>query len=143
MRIHGDLVHDRVVAELKVERTTPATIPGAAKYVGQPAQYSVDADARLSILCILDWTRKNAPVGKPENYWGWLIPSIHGVEHPSHPSIVGVLIINVNLPRPSAWSRRRIEASSLDAGDSPSGFADGGSVGSDLDDPGGQSGNPD
>jgi hypothetical protein len=138
-----DIVHDGIVAELKVERTTPATIAGAARYVGQPAQYSVDADARLSILCILDWTKKDAPVGKPENYWGWLVPSMHGVAHPSHPSIVGVLIINLNLPRPSGWSRRRIETSMLDAGDSPSGFADGGPVGSDPDDLGGQSGTPD
>lgn len=138
-----DIVHDGIVAELKVERTMPATIAGAARYVGQPAQYSVDADARLSILCILDWTKKDAPVGKPENYWGWLVPGMHGVAHPSHPSIVGVLIINLNLPRPSGWSRRRIETSMLDAGDSPSGFADDGSVGSDPDDLGGQSGNPD
>ena len=121
-----DLVHDGIVAELKVERTTPATIARADKYLGQPAQYSVDADARLSILCILDWTEKDAPVGKPENYWGWLIPGMHGEARPSHPSIVGVLIINVNLPRPSSWSRRRIDASVLDADASASGFMDGG-----------------
>ena len=126
-----DLVHDGIVAELKVEKTTPATIARAEKYLGQPAQYAVDADARLSILCILDWTEKDAPVGKPENYWGWLIPRMHGVQHPSHPSIVGVLIINVNLPRPSSWSRRRIDASALDVGTSTSGFMDGANVQSD------------
>ena len=123
-----DLVHDGIVAELKVEKSTPATIARADRYLGQPAQYSVDADARLSILCILDWTAKDAPVGKPENYWGWHIPAMHGVQHPSHPSIVGVLIINVNLPRPSSWSRRRIETSSLDAREPTSGFMDGGSA---------------
>jgi len=117
-----DLIHDGIVAELKVERTTPATIAGAHKYIGQPAQYSVDADARLSILCILDWTKKNAPVGKPENYWGWLIPRMHGIQHPSHSSIVGILIINANLPRPSSWSGRQIDASTLNANASISGF---------------------
>ena len=34
-------------------------------------------------------------------------PRLHGLDDPRYPSLVGVLIINTNLPIPSAWSRRR------------------------------------
>lgn len=44
-----------------------------------------------------------------ENYIDWLRPRVHGLDDPRYPSLVGVLIVNTNLPVPSAWSRRRIE----------------------------------
>jgi hypothetical protein len=34
-----DLHHDDVVAELKVEKTTPRTVGDCARYIGQPTQY--------------------------------------------------------------------------------------------------------
>lgn len=104
-----DLLHDDVIAELKVERRTPATVGHSAKYLGQPTQYGVGRGSQLSVLVVLDHTRKEAPPGVLENYMGWMQPHLHGKDDPRYPSLVGVLIINTNLPMPSAWSRRRID----------------------------------
>lgn len=104
-----DLLHDDVIAELKVERNTPATVEHSAKYIGQPTQYGVGRGSQLSVLVVLDHTRKEAPPGVPENYMGWMQPRLHGKDDPKYPSLVGVLIVNTNLPVPSAWSRRRID----------------------------------
>jgi hypothetical protein len=41
-----------------------------------------------------------------DNYVGWLQPRLHGLEDSAYPSLVGVLIVNTNLPVPSTWSRR-------------------------------------
>jgi len=103
-----DLLHDDVIAELKVERTTPVTVAHCARYLGQPVQYGVDRGSRLSVLVVLDHSRKKAPPGVLENYIDWLLPAHHGLDDPRYPSRVGVLIINTNLPVPSAWSRRAI-----------------------------------
>jgi hypothetical protein len=102
-----DLLHDMINAELKVEHKTPATVERADKYMGQPVQYATDRAAQLSILCILDRSAKQAPAGELPNYFGWLVPALHGLEDPRYPSRVGVIIINANLPVPSQWSRRR------------------------------------
>ena len=45
---------------------------------------------------------------------GWLKPKLHGLHDPRYPSLVGVLIINTNLPVPSAWSRKRIDTIPMD-----------------------------
>jgi len=50
-----------------------------------------------------------APPDVIDNYIDWLRPRLHGLDDPRCPSLVGVLIVNTNLPVPSAWSRRRIE----------------------------------
>jgi hypothetical protein len=115
-----DLLHDDVIAELKVERSTSATVEHSAKYIGQPTQYGVGRGSQLSVLVVLDHTRKQAPPGVPENYFGWMQPRLHGLDDPTYPSLVGVLIINTNLPVPSAWSRRRIDT----VPDSPASSAD-------------------
>jgi len=104
-----DLLHDDVIVELKVERNTPATVEHSARYIGQPTQYGVGRGSQLSVLVVLDHTRKEAPPGVPENYIGWMQPRLHGKDDPKYPSLVGVLIVNTNLPVPSAWSRRRID----------------------------------
>lgn len=103
-----DLLHDDVIVELKVERNTLATVEHSARYIGQPTQYGVGRGSQLSVLVVLDHTRKEAPPGVPENYMGWMQPRLHGKDDPKYPSLVGVLIVNTNLPVPSAWSRRRI-----------------------------------
>ncbi len=104
-----DLLHDDIIAELKVEKRTAVTVDGSAKYLGQPTQYGVGRGSQLSVLVILDHTRKASPPGVVENYIGWLKPRLHGLEDPKYPSLVGVLIVNSNLPVPSTWSRRPIE----------------------------------
>jgi len=62
---------------------------------------------------ILDHGRKTSPPGVIENYIGWLTPKLHSLNDPQYPSLVGVLIINTNLPIPSAW-RRRIDVAPED-----------------------------
>ncbi len=113
-----DLLHDDIIAELKVERKVPATLESCDHYLGQPTQYGVGRGSRLSILVVLDHSRKDAPPGVLENYIGWLVPALHGLHDPRYPSRVGVLIINTNLPVPSAWSLRRI--ATRDSSDSSS-----------------------
>ena len=105
-----DLLHDDVIAELKVVRGKTVTLDDCATYVGQPTQYGVGRGSQLSVLVVLDHSPKQAPPGVIENYVGWLKPRLHGLDDPRYPSLVGVLIINANLPIPSAWSRRRIDA---------------------------------
>ncbi len=102
-----DVRHDGVTAELKVERNTPVTRDRAPKYMGQPTQYAAADGARLSILCILDMSRKASPVGVPENYLFTLQPALHGLTNPEAPSLVAVIVVNGNLPSPSSWSRRK------------------------------------
>lgn len=103
-----DLLHDDVIAELKVSRGTPVTVDSAVHYLGQPTQYGVGRGSQLSVLVVFDHGRKEAPPGVIDNYMDWLKPSLHGCTDPRYPSLVGVLIVNTNLPVPSAWSRRRI-----------------------------------
>jgi hypothetical protein len=92
-----------------VSRGAPVTVEDCARYVGQPAQYAVGRGSQLSVLVVLDHGRKTAPPGVLENYIAWLQPRLHGLHDPRYPSLVGVLIVNTNLPIPSAWSRRRIK----------------------------------
>ncbi len=103
-----DLLHDDVIAELKVARDKPVTIDDCAKYLGQPTQYGVGRGSQLSVLVVLDHSRKEAPPGVIDNYVGWLIPRLHGLDNPRYPSLVAVLIVNTNLPVPSTWSRKAI-----------------------------------
>lgn len=106
---HGflDTRHDGITAELKVARDQPVTPQSTTKYIGQPTQYAAADGTRLSILVILDMSRKVLPVGTPENYLFVLGPKQHGMTDPRSPSVVVTLVINGNLPVPSSWSRRK------------------------------------
>ncbi|RAO00779.1 hypothetical protein [Micromonospora noduli] len=106
---HGflDTRHDGITAELKVARDQPVSPQSATKYIGQPTQYAAADGTRLSILVILDMSRKVLPVGTPENYLFVLGPKQHGMTNSHSPSVVITLVINGNLPVPSSWSRRR------------------------------------
>jgi hypothetical protein len=110
---HGylDTRHDGITAELKVARDQPVTPESATKYIGQPTQYAAADGARLSILVILDMSRKVLPIGTPENYLFTLGPRQHGMTDPQSPSVVVTLVINGNLPVPSSWSRRKTPTS--------------------------------
>jgi hypothetical protein len=102
-----DTRHDGITAELKVARDQPVTPETATKYIGQPTQYAAADGTRLSILVILDMSRKVLPIGTPENYLFVLNPQQHGMTEPHSPSVVVTLVINGNLPVPSSWSRRK------------------------------------
>jgi hypothetical protein len=100
-----DIIHDRINAELKVARQTAVTVETSHKYLGQPADYASDTGSQLSILVVLDMTPKKTPPGVLENYLGWMKPALAGLDDPRFPSLVGVIIINGNLPVPSGYSR--------------------------------------
>ncbi|HUZ52196.1 MAG TPA: hypothetical protein VMU94_06675, partial [Streptosporangiaceae bacterium] len=110
-----DLLHDDVIAELKVSRGAPVTVEDCARYLGQPAQYGVGRGSQLSVLVVFDHGRKEAPPGVIDNYIDWLKPRLYGLDDPKYPSLVGVLIVNTNLPLPSGW-RRRVETEPVDNG---------------------------
>jgi len=74
-----DLLHDDVIAELKVERKTSATVEHSAKYIGQPTQFGVGRDSQLSVLVDLDHPQAGA-ARRPRNYIGWMRPKVHGLE---------------------------------------------------------------
>jgi hypothetical protein len=80
-----DLLHDDVIAELKVEKTTPRAVEDYARYIGQPTQYGVGRGSRLSVLVVLDHTRKSAPPAVLKNHIGWLLPAHHGLDDPRYP----------------------------------------------------------
>jgi hypothetical protein len=116
---YDDLLHDDVIAELKVSRGDPVAVDDCARYLGQPTQYGVGRGSQLSVLVVFDHGGKEAPPGVIENYIGWLKPRLHGKTDPRYPSLVGVLIVNTNLPIPSEWSRRRIDAERVVAPEDP------------------------
>lgn len=101
-----DLLHDDVIAELKVSRGAPVTVDDCVHYLGQPTQYGIGRGSQLSVLVVFDHGRKEAPPGIIDNYIDWLKPRLHGLDNPRYPSLVGLLIVNTNLPVPSAWSHR-------------------------------------
>jgi hypothetical protein len=107
-----DIVYlDTLTAELKVERDTSATIDNASRYLGQPIQYASATGRQLSILCILDITERDTPVGVLANGIGLLRPRLSGQDDPAYPSLVGVIIVSAGLPLPSDWSGTAIPTS--------------------------------
>lgn len=105
-----DLVHDDIVLELKVENERTVTPEVASLRIGQPLQYASGAGKQLSMLCILDMSEKDTPVGVLANFLYLLRPAAQDVEHTAHQSWVGVVVIGGNLPVPSEWSGRAIPA---------------------------------
>ncbi len=103
-----DLMHDDIVAELKVERKHPRTPADCHSYIGQPTQYGVGRGSRLSILVVLDQTAKELPPAVLDNGVAWMFPRVHGYDDPRYPSRVAVLVIPGNWKTPSSWSRRKI-----------------------------------
>lgn len=111
-----DIRHDRITAELKVERRVAVTHESAPKYMGQATQYASADGRHLSILAILDMSPKERPPGTAENNLFMLIPALHGLNDPYAPSVVAVVVVNGNLPVPSSWSRRKPSALPAKAG---------------------------
>ena len=105
-----DVVYlDTLTAELKVERTTSASLDNSARYLGQPAQYAAAGGRQLAVLCILDISKRSAPPGVLANGIGLLRPRLAGYEDPAFPTLVGVVIVSGGLPLPSEWAGKRIE----------------------------------
>jgi hypothetical protein len=105
-----DLVHDGIVAELKLERATAVTSENATQFLGQTTSYSSGLGSQLGIAVILDLSEKKNPLGHPANYVHWLEPKLHGVTDPAYPSHVAVIVVNGNVPLPSDFAGKKVAA---------------------------------
>jgi hypothetical protein len=103
-----DLVHDGVVAELKVVKDVEVTNENAPQFLGQTTSYSSGLGAQLGIAVVLDLSPKKSPLGHPANYVHFLGPELHGVPDPAYPSHVAVLVVNGNTPLPSDYAGRKL-----------------------------------
>lgn len=101
----SDLGLGDIILELKVEHDKAVALADAHTYLKQPAHYASAKDAPVSILCILDDSAKTAPPGVLANYVEWIEPRLHGLDDPTYPTLVAVVIIPVEFPRPSDWSK--------------------------------------
>jgi hypothetical protein len=106
-----DLVHDGVVAELKVVKDTEVTKENASQFLGQTTSYSSGLGAQVGIAVILDLSEKKNPLGHPANYVHLLGPELHGVADPAYPSHVAVLVVNGNTPLPSDYAGKKLASS--------------------------------
>ncbi|WP_416972259.1 hypothetical protein [Streptomyces sp. 4F14] len=113
-----NVVHHGVTCELKVERHKAFDVDRSRRYLGQPTQYAAAVQQQLSILLVLDSTKKRQPVGMRENYRWLMRPELHASANPPAPALVAVVVVNSWLPVPSNWSRRTITAEEIDL-DSP------------------------
>ncbi|MFE9132148.1 hypothetical protein ACFYOF_43215 [Streptomyces sp. NPDC007148] len=111
-----DVVHDGVACELKVERHKAFDVDRSRRYLGQPTQYASAVQQQLSILLVLDSTKKQQPVGVQENYLWLMRPELHAAASAPAPALVAVVVVNAGLPVPSNWSRRTITAEEIDLG---------------------------
>lgn len=116
-----DLILRRINDELKV-RHESVDIGDAERLVGQPTQYGAGTDSPVSILTVLDDSRKHAPPGVLGNYMRWVYPQLHGVAQPAVPSMVAIVIVSVGFRDPHEWTRTLVGEAS---GAAPSAASDG------------------
>jgi hypothetical protein len=100
-----DLMLDNIVLELKVEKAQPVSEDDARRCAAQATQYASGNDTQVSLLAMLDVSRKRAPAGVMGNELFWIHPQTASGEPLDFPSMVGVIIIRGNFPRPSDFSR--------------------------------------
>ncbi len=100
-----DLVLGETILELKVEKARPITIQDAERYMSQVVQYASANDRQVSLLAILDVSKKPAPAGVMGNAMGWIYPATTAGTNPDFPSVVGVVVIYAGFPFPSSYSR--------------------------------------
>jgi hypothetical protein len=100
-----DLLLGNIVLELKVEKDRPVSQDDARRYAAQTTQYASGNDTQVSLLAMLDVSRKQAPAGVMGNELFWVRPQTASGEPLDFPSMVGAIIIRGNFPRPSDFSR--------------------------------------
>ena len=104
-----DLVLGEVVLELKVEKDSAVSLDAVRTgYVSQSTQYASAGDCRVSLLAVLDVSRKRAPAGVMGNEMGWAYPETTSGQDPPFPSLVGVVVVRAGFPRPSDFSRYNV-----------------------------------
>lgn len=101
-----DLVLGNIVLELKVEKDSAISLTTASsRYAAQATQYGSAGDSQVSLLAVLDVSRKRAPAGVMGNEIGWAWPEVASGPNPPFPSLVGVVVVRAGFPRPSDFSR--------------------------------------
>jgi len=94
-----------IVAELKVEDKIAERKTIIENHQKQTAAYATGAQKQLSILCILDLTRKTLPPALPANNVFFIEPAYHGFKTraPELASRMAVVFIDGNTPKPSEY----------------------------------------
>lgn len=98
-----DLRYRTVPNELKVERETANLEAIARKYSGQASQYPAVRGRQLSVLTVLEVTKKREPVANIANYVRVIdrVPPAAGDLEKPVPVITVLVVIPANYPRPS------------------------------------------
>lgn len=96
-----------IIAELKVEKIISARDKIIAKYSKQPVAYASGNAKQLSILCVLDLTKKILPPAAPQNNVLLVTPQVHGFQQgtASYPPKQVVVIFDGNTIKPSDYSK--------------------------------------
>lgn len=101
-----DLLLGRIVLELKIEKTRALSIQEASqRFVRQPVQYAAANDSQISLVAVLDASKKLAPAGVIGNEIEWAYPEVVSGANPYFPAMVGIIIVRAGFPRPSDFSR--------------------------------------
>jgi hypothetical protein len=97
-----DLSFRGIPIELKVEPTTLVSPDVVEGYSQQAAQYTAGNDRRLGVLCILDCSPKGRAPGSVAD--DIMLRPISPPSKNGSPLVLGVVVVQGNLPRPSSWS---------------------------------------
>jgi hypothetical protein len=95
-----DLTFEDVPIELKVENSKVLYPKDFEKYFDQTAAYALGLGKKIGVLCVLESTEKDAPVGAPED-------DINTFVHPTGQSSTAIVVVVVRggFPKPSAYSK--------------------------------------
>lgn len=95
-----DLTFVDVPIELKVENSGVLYPKDFEKYFDQTAAYALGLGKKIGVLCVLESTEKNAPVGAPED-------DIDVFFHQTGQSATAIVVVVVRggFPKPSAYSK--------------------------------------
>lgn len=102
-----EISYKGIIAELKVEKNTSNRDELIKKYGKQPTAYASGNSKQLSVLCILDLTKKDKPSGIPQNNIKLIPTEVHGFENDEldFPSKQVLVIIDGNTKKPSDYSK--------------------------------------
>lgn len=95
-----DLTFEDVPIELKVENSKVLYPKDCEKYFNQTAAYALGLGKKIGVLCVLESTKKDAPVGAPED-------DIDSFVHQTGQSSIAIVVVIVRggYPKPSAYSK--------------------------------------
>ena len=102
-----EISYKGIVAELKVEKLISERDKLLEKYGKQAVAYASGNTTQLSILCVLELTKKHSPPAPPQNNVKLFKPTVHGFEQtkPNHPPLQVLVVIDGNTKKPSDYSK--------------------------------------